>query len=359
MNSNNQSRALDFKDDLFSIGMDVHKDSWTISVVRSGIMVKTLCIECNIEKMLYFLHKSYPGGAFQFCYEAGFCGFWIQRCLSIEGYNCIVINPADVPSSQKEKYTKSDTIDSRKLARELDNNNLNPIYVPEIEEEALRDIYRYRTATVKKQTAVKNQIKSFLHKYGIKIPSDLIATKWTKIFLKWLKNIQFDSLCSRIALDNYLEDLDYISSKVKTITKKLVDLITKQKNTKNTYKILRSAPGIGEICAVALISEIWNIKRFTNNDKFCAYIGLIPMTHSSGPKDSTYGITFRHKKKLRSMIIEASWASIRKDPALLLKYSELRKRMNSNKALVRVAKSLVKRIRYIWLNNCEYKEGLV
>ena len=133
------------------------------------------------------MDNKYPKGKFEFCYEAGFCGFWLQRELSNSGYKCIVINPADVPTTQKEKVSKSDSIDSRKLAEGLSNNLLTPIHIPEIVEEAYRDLYRYRLNLVKRQTALKNQIKSFLNRYGIEVSVEYGSGKWTKKFINGLK----------------------------------------------------------------------------------------------------------------------------------------------------------------------------
>jgi len=358
MNNRKEVKTVSFKGQVFSIGLDVHRKNWSVSIVKGGMMLKTYSIEANVLALLSLLNKKYPDGEFEFCYEAGFSGFWLQRELTEAGYKCIVVNPADIPSTQKEKVTKSDTVDSRKLARELHNKQLYAIYVPCVEEEAYRDIYRYRVATVKKQTAVKNQIKSFLNKYGIEVGKDFEGKKWTKKFIKWLGGVRFSHKYSRIAFDNYLEDLDYISTKVINITKELSSLLKANKYTCNIHRILRSNPGIGVACSIALVAEIWDMNRFKNDDSFCCYLGLIPMTKNTGDKEYSMGITFRHKKKLRWMIIESSWVAIREDPALLLRYEELKKRMSGNKAIIRIAKKLVRRIRHLWLNNEEYVKGV-
>jgi transposase len=57
------------------------------------------------------MYKRYPGGNYHSVYEAGFCGYWIDRELKRYGFNNIVINPADVPSTQKEKSTKTEPVE--------------------------------------------------------------------------------------------------------------------------------------------------------------------------------------------------------------------------------------------------------
>lgn len=354
MSRTKEVKKVSFEGQVFSVGLDVHKNSWSVSVIKGGMLLKKFTIEPSTSLLLSVLNKKYPDGQFEFCYEAGFCGFWIQRNLSKLGYKCIVINPADVPTTQKDKVTKSDDVDSRKLAESLYNNVLTPIHIPTIEEEGFRDVYRYRLSLVKKQTALKNQIKSFLNKCGIEIPEDYASLNWSRKFIQWLKTVKFQHRYSKLAFSNYLEDLNHISAKVSSITKDLQELLKKDKEKSELFRILKTTPGIGNVCAISLIAELWDIKRFETDDKLCSYVGLIPMTKNSGDKTYVRGVTFRHKKKLRCMLVESSWVAIREDPAMLIRYEELKTRMQGNKAILRIAKKLLRRIRYIWMNRENY-----
>ncbi len=122
---------------------------------------------------------------------------------------------------------------------------------------------------------------------------------------------------------------------------------------------IRSIPGIGLIIALTFISELEIIGRFKNLDKLCSYIGLIPSTFSSGEKEIVGNITRRSNKPLRSSIVEAAWVAIRHDPALTLKYNELRSRMEPNESIIRIAKKLLNRIRYVLKNEQEYVSSVV
>ena len=120
-----------------------------------------------------------------------------------------------------------------------------------------------------------------------------------------------------------------------------------------------SIPGIGLITGMTFLTEIEDISRFKNLDKLCSYIGLVPMTNSSGEHDSIGPITKRQNKILRSMLIESSWIAIRNDPALMLAYQELTKRMKPSKAIIRIAKKMINRIRYVLKNQTLYVKAVV
>jgi transposase len=98
--------------------------------------------------------------------------------------------------------------------------------------------------------------------------------------------------------------------------------------------LIRSIPGIGKLNALLLLTEIGDINRFGTFYRLCAYIGLIPNTHSSGENERVNNITYRGHPKLREALIESSWCAIRKDPALTMAFSEYSKRMKKNKAIM-------------------------
>ncbi len=112
--------------------------------------------------------------------------------------------------------------------------------------------------------------------------------------------------------------------------------------------LLRSIPGIGLIIALTIMSELETHSRFKNFDQLCSYFGLVPTTNSSGEHDKVGNMP------LRTVIIEAAWTAIRHDPAMSLKYIELTKRKKGQDAIVRIAKKLLNRIKYVLKNEKEY-----
>jgi transposase len=103
-----------------------------------------------------------------------------------------------------------------------------------------------------------------------------------------------------------------------------------------------------------ILTEFETITRFGNIDKLCGFIGLVPSTHSSGEKDKTGEITKRGHSVLRSALIESSWVAIRNDPTLFKCYNDYCKRMEPNEAIVRIAKKLLSRIKFVLKNEQPY-----
>ena len=117
---------------------------------------------------------------------------------------------------------------------------------------------------------------------------------------------------------------------------------------------IRSVPGVGTFSSMVFFTEIMNINRFPKLDHLLCYVGLVPSVESSGDKSCEKGITPRGNRFLRHLIVEASWIAIRKDPALLACFNKLTKRMKKQEAIIRIAKKLVNRIRYVWKNQTNY-----
>jgi transposase len=123
--------------------------------------------------------------------------------------------------------------------------------------------------------------------------------------------------------------------------------------------LLRTIPGIGFITAITFLTEIEKIERFENVDHFAGFVGLIPSRHSSGEKDNNGEMTFRGQDALRKMLIESSWMAARFDPALNMSYHSYIRRMEPNKAVIRIARKLLNRIYFVLKNKKEYVSGVV
>ncbi len=165
---------LDFSGQSIYVGLDVHKKSWTVSIFSEQCEHKTFTQPPKTEKLVHYLKRNFPGAAYQAVYEAGFSGFWTHDQLREQGVHCIVANPADVPTTNKERTGKRDPSDSRKLARSLRNRELKGIYVPVRSKREDRSLVRTRPSMVRKQTRCKNQIKALLYFYGINLPEEVV-----------------------------------------------------------------------------------------------------------------------------------------------------------------------------------------
>jgi transposase len=354
------SNNISFNNSHFFVGVDTHLKNWKVTIRFNGIELKTFSMNPSPSELFNYLKKNYPGGIYHIVYEAGFCGFWAQRKFEELGLDCIVVNPADVPTSNKEKVNKNDPIDSRKLSRELENKSLTGIYIPDIFHEELRSLMRLRYRIVQNQTRIKNRIKGLLHTRGFKIPDQFTGNKrWSAAFIKWLsEEIKFNTNAGNFAFQNMILQLLQLREHNKNVLKQLRKE-AKEKEIASVIQALQSAAGIGFITAMTFYTEIIDIKRFSYEDQTSTFVGLVPSIRSSD--DNIYGneISFRQNKFLRPLIIEAAWRAVREDPAMTLKYKELTKRMKPQEAIIRIAKKLLKRIRHVWLKHEEYVYALV
>jgi transposase len=353
-------KTISFQGQNIYIGIDAHLKNWTVTAMTENNLAKTISQDPNAGILFTYLQRTFPGGNYHSAYEAGFCGFSVHRNLQEYGIKNIVVNPADIPTTDKERKQKEDRRDSRKIARSLKNGELVGIYIPEKGTEELRSLVRYRKTLVKEISRNKNRIKSHLHCFGIAVPVSLAQASnyWSGKFTEWLSTVQQSTPYGDMVLNGTLETVKHLRGELLKINRKLRGL-EKEGQYSFKIKLLRTVSGVGEIVAVTLISELQTITRFKNLDKLCSYIGLVPKTNSSGENEKTGRITPRSNKSLRGVIVEAAWTASRNDPALAQCYLELCKRMKPNEAIIRIAKKLLNRIRYVMKNEKEYVYSVV
>jgi transposase len=356
MLTRSQSTKFNFEGERIYVGIDTHKKSWKVGIYHKDIALKSFSQEANPDVLVKYLNRNYPGAEFHCAYEAGFCGFWIQKHLSRRGINCIVVNPADVPTSHKEKEFKTDPRDCLKIARALRSNLLDPLYIPTDEGIESRHLVRLHHDMSKNYTRYKNKVKAILDFYGIEYPEEFssVNNHWSKGFYNWLQTIKLKSEQGNWTLQFYIEECLRAKELKRQATGKVREL-AKKAPYKKLVDLLRTIPGIGLVTAMKILTEIESIQRFKTLDKLCAYIGIIPSTNSSGEKERVGDITNRGNKFLKGAIVESAWMAIRYDPALLHTYLQLKNRMDGNKAIIRITRKLVARIMYVLINEKPYE----
>lgn len=350
-----------FKDQTIYIGIDVHKKNWKVTILLEEREHKCFSMNPCPEELARYLHKMFPGGRYLAVYEAGFSGFNACRRLIELGIDCRLVHAADVPTSQKEKLQKSDKADSRKLARTLRNKEFSYIHIPDEELEADRSLVRQRYTISKEVARTKNRVKSLLFQYGIQIPegfSNSQTRSWSRAYITWLTNLKIDHPSLQLVLDNHLRHGQSLRKQLLLLNKQLRVLAQKDRY-RNNYALLLSIPGVGPLTAILFLVEIGNINRFKKLDQLCNFIGLVPRMYGSGDKMVTGKIIRRGRKKLKIALIEASWKAIGADPALMLKFEACKSKMHANKAIIRIARKLLARMRYVLKNTQPYELGIV
>ena len=350
-----QNKILDFTGYDLYIGIDVHLNQWTVTIRMCDLELKTFSMNPSPAKLKEHLMKNYPHAHYYSAYEAGFCGFWAHRELCQLGINNIVVNPADVPTTHKEKTQKRDKRDSRKIARTLADGSLEAIYIPTKEQESLRLLSRLILQISKRTTQVKCRIKQFLHTQGIILPKRSEMSHWSGRFIHWLKSLEFEHDDARYHLDMLLIDLEHARKQKTNHLRKIRARIQGNK----IIQYLRTVPGVGLITAFSFYTEIIDIFRFQTLDHLIAFIGLIPSVEASDEKEKIIGLTNRCNKYLRYLLIEAAWVAVRNDPALTLAFQNLLKNKSKQRAIIRIAKKLVNRMRHVWKNQQEYVTAVI
>jgi len=337
------------------VGIDVHKKDWKVSVMAEDIFCKTFACPPDPARLNHYLNDHFPGGTYQAVYEAGFSGFWIQQELTRLGVNTMIVNPADIPTTDKERTQKEDRRDSRKLVKTLQAGQLMPIHIPSVKVQQDRLLLRSRDRLIRDITRTKNRIKNMLFFLGISCDS---GSHWSKTFITWLRSLTFENTSGKESMSMYLDTIEYHGKLLQRMNRNIVDL------SRTTYyqdhcKLLMTVPGVGRLTSMKLLTELDRLDRFTSFEQICSYVGLVPSTHSSGEQQRDQGITHRGHQVIRTALIESAWQAIRCDTALLMSYKQYQSRMTGSQAIVRIAKKLLRRIICVWRNKKPYQLGVV
>lgn len=355
-----QVRKKLFEGQSIYVGIDYHKKSWKVSIFGEQYEHKTMSRDPNPAQLVSYLERNFPGADYHAVYEAGFSGFGSCRELQKLGVNCIVINPADVPTNQKERLQKTDKSDSRKLARSLRSSCLEGIHIPTRQLEADRGLIRQRFRIVKDIARQKNRVKSLLFQFGIVIPERFTLEQtrhWSKVYTHWLLELLETIPTVKQIITNYVQIVESLRKELLSVNKHIRNL-SQSSRYKNNCHLMLTIPGIGIMSAMTFLTQIGDFSRFKYFDKLCNYVGLVPRMYGSGDKMVVGKLINRGRKELKIMLIEASWVAVRKDPALMAKFNELIKLMPKNKAIIRIARKLLSRIRYVITKQQEYVCGV-
>lgn len=349
---------VSFKGQIINIGLDVHKKNWSSSIYVGDKFVKTFHQESTGTILLAHLKTNYPEATYRACYEAGFCGFSVQRELEALGIECFVVNAGDIPQTNKGMLSKTDAADSRRIGEAFSKGMLNYIYIPKPSTEADRNLVRYRKRVQEDLKAKKQGIKSCLFILGLKIPPNHDKSYWTNNFITWLKELDITDSSNKVTVSLLIEDVLILRKRLFETNKELKKLSISETYTA-TYLLLTTTPGIGLITAMTMLTEIGDINRFDCFTKFNSFIGLCPSEYSSGERIHKGKMTNRAHKTIRALIIEAAWVAIRTDPALTSKYLELIKTKTAKRAIIVIARKLLSRLFMVWKKNEAYEKGIV
>jgi transposase len=340
------------------VGIDVHKRQWSVSIYSGQIHHRTFSQPPQPESLKVYLDKHFPGAVVSCAYEATRFGFWIARKLQSYGYSCLVVNPADIPSTSQQTQNKTDPTDSRKIAKTLQAGLLTGSHIPSEITEGDRQLFRYRKRLWSDLVRVKNRIKGTLMFAGVSIPPEMDNAYWTKAFQGWLTHVEMPSSSARLTMNLLLDQYQQLYAhflKSSTNVRKLL----RTQRYKSNAQLLQGIPGIGPLTSVQLLTELEDINRFSSFKKLNCFVGFNPTTYSSGDHDWKGHLSIRKHKALRSALVECAWQTVQKDPAMMIRYEELIKRMTKKRAIVVIARKLLSRIYHVLKYQEPYELGIV
>jgi transposase len=337
------------------MGMDVHKRHVVVSVYdRHCKVAKAQVLMNELESYISGFQRKHRGAKIIAAYEAGFCGFSLQRRLAQLSLDVVVVNPADIPTSDKQRTTKSDRIDSDKLAQALRAESLTPIWIPDPELEGDRELVRYRLRLQDDLRSVRNQIKMRLYKHGIEMPSEL-EKSWSAKFRAWLSTAPLQTPESRQVYDLLLSELDERTRLYKQHVDRIQQLSALPRYADNV-SLLRTIPGIGPLMSITLLTEVGPIHRFNSTDRLASFVGLVPMRNQSGSKDKPMPLQRRAHHVLRYMIIQCAWISVGTSKHFAEVYTRHSKSKPATKSIIVVARRLLNTAYAVLKSGEPYKE---
>ena len=241
------------------------------------------------------------GVRLRFCYEAGPCGYGIQRHLSARGHECVVVAPSLIPKRAGDRV-KTDRRDAAGLARLHRAGELTAVWVPDAQHEAMRDLVRARLDAVHALRRARQQLSGFLLRQGCHYG----RPAWTKLHRRWLAGLKFEQAVHHIVLEDYIAAIEAAEARRDRLTGQ-IEAMLPDWTLASVVAALQTMRGMALVNAATLIAELGDLSRFANARQLMAYLGLVPSEHSSGASVKRGGLTQVGNKAARRLLIEAAW----------------------------------------------------
>ncbi|MCB1829479.1 MAG: IS110 family transposase [Gammaproteobacteria bacterium] len=291
------------------IGLDVHKETIAVALAKAGRDAPESAREIanrpkTVAKLVERLNQEFDGEVLLFCYEAGPCGYGLYRQLLALGQDCQVVAPSLIPKKPGERI-KTDRRDASKLAQALRNGDLTAVWVPDEEQEAMRDLTRARDDMKAQERKARQQLNAYVLRHGQAWPSN--RTRWTKTHYNWLESLQFDHDWQQVVLQEYINAVKAASRRVADITTQM-ERVLPQWSLAPVVDSLVALRGIDKLAAMILLAELGDISRFDSPKQLMAYLGLVPSEHTSGGRRRQGAITKTGNSHARRMLVESAWS---------------------------------------------------
>jgi len=289
------------------IGMDVHKNLITIAICDADRVDQPRiygAIDNDLNALDKFCRKMVStAGRLHFVYEAGPCGYGIYRHLTHKGFDCMVAAPSMIPKKSGDRI-KNDRRDAKKLAHLHRAGELTAVYVPDQQDEAMRDLTRAREDAVLAARKAKQRLKAFLLRNRIVYTG---KSRWSQVFFNWLSDVALAHPAQQIVLQEYINAVHENLKRVERLTDQ-IRLLAPDWRLAPVVSALQAARGVSLIVATTLLAEMGDLSRFANPAQLMAHLGLVPSEYSTGERVKKGGITKTGNSHARRVLIEAAWS---------------------------------------------------
>jgi len=293
-------------DTITYVGLDVHKETIAVALADGGgrgdvrAFGQIVNTPAALSRLLAKLTQ--PDRTLKFCYEAGPCGYGIQRQLSDAGHDCVVVAPSLIPRKPGDRI-KTDRRDANNLARLHRAGELSAVWIPDPAHEAMRDLVRARLAAVRSLRQARQQLSGFLLRHGCHYG----RPAWTQMHRRWLAGLRFEQPVHHIVIEDHIATIEAATERRDRLTKQ-IEIMLSDWSLAPVVHALQSLRGMALVTAATMIAELGDLSRFTNPRQLMAYLGLVPSEHSSGGTRRQGGITKAGNTTARRMLIEAAWS---------------------------------------------------
>src|SRR5215510_8448946 len=272
------------------VGLDVHKESIAVAYVAQdhGAAVISLGTigtrQCDIDKLIR--RRQSKSTQLVFVYEAGPCGYWLYRYLLKKGYVCWGVAPSLIPNKAGNRV-QTDRRDARQLARLMRSGDLTPVYVPAIDDDAIRDLSRAREETLRDLKEAKLRFKAFLLRHDSRYTG---RANWSPAHLRWLSEVVCPTPAQQIVFQEYVQTVTEQTARLGRLELELHEQV-KPWRLAPVVEALQALRGVQFTVAVTTVAELGDLTRFENPRQLMNYLGLTPSEYSSGARRQQGSIT--------------------------------------------------------------------
>jgi transposase len=251
------------------IGLDVHKDTIAVAVLRPGTTDVDERVIPNTPEAIRRLLARHDPTATHLCYEAGPTGYDTHRLVAALGYGCDVIAPSLIPRRSGSRV-KTDRIDARNLARLNRAGELTSVRVPGAAEEAVRDLIRVREEVKCDRRVARQRIRSFLLRYGKHYPGPRDA--WSHRFEVWARSVTFDEPLATEAFKNLTAAYFIRDTQLAEMGRRIEEIAATEPFAEGVAR-LSALRGIGTLSAMTILAETCDFHRFGDAGSYMAFTG--------------------------------------------------------------------------------------